>query len=351
MNCSFRIIGNSMPEYYRFSFSVTPEKKIFLKRIDCSENLGWPNSFFVELSNEKNESQLLEIPASPINTFESTSVPWISLSSKPPRETWKIPPLIFQCWKSHTVSPEMGEALSSFKNQKGYQHFLLDDQQCYQQLLADFGQRYADAFALLVPGAFKADFWRYCILYKYGGVYSDAKATLLRDLDEIIRPDDELVLVRDVPASCLLNAFIAAKPGHPLLKITIERCLHNIENRLYGVDPLDVTACHLLGRAFCQWKGQPDDTCILEAGKDSTTQIFKRSIDRKYIISAQGDMLIKKEYDSYYKKDVDVSFHYPILWHNNVIYYDQLIKKIEEQEKNNKQKEDTTSAPSTNTQT
>ena len=327
MNVSIRIVNPTFPEYYRFTFCMPETKKLIVQRTDCSESEGWPNSFFVRLTNEKNESQLLEVPAHTENRYECGSVPWIALTERPHRSTWKIPPVIFQCWKSKEVSPEMNQALESFRSQKGYQHFLFGDEECYKQLLMDFGQRYADAFALLVPGAYRADFWRYCILYKYGGIYSDAKATLYRDLDEILRPQDDLLLVRDVPASCLLNAFIACSPGHPLLKIAIDRCLHNIENRLYGVDPLDVTACHLLGRALCQWKGQPDDTCVLDAGSDLTTQIFKRSGDRKYIISADGDLLLQKEYESYYKKDVDVSFHYPVLWHNKVIYYDQLLEK------------------------
>lgn len=333
-----------MPEYYRFSFAINENKKILVKRVDISESdeQGWPNSFFVRISNEKNESQLVEIPSSPKNIFESSSVPWISFTERIPRTSWTIPPHIFQCWKNKEVSPEMDQALQSFKSQKGYQHFLFSDQECYNQLLVDYGQRFADAFASLVPGAFKADFWRYCVLYKYGGVYSDAKATLLRDLDEIIRPQDELILVRDLPASCLLNAFIACKAGHPLLKITIDRCLYNIENKLYGVDPLDVTACHLLGRAFCQWKGQPDDTCILDAGQDSTMQILKRSECKKYIVTSTGDNLLKKEYESYYKKDVDVSVHYPILWYNRVIYHDQLMAKMDEQEKAEREKKTVT---------
>lgn len=324
-----------MPDYYKFSFSINENKKVLVKRIDISESeqQGWSNSFFVKIYNEQNDFQLVEIPSSTSNTFETNSVPWICLTERKPRNYWNIPPIIFQCWKTTEVSMEMGQALQTFKNQPGYQHFFFSDKQCYEQILTDYGKRHADAFALLVPGAFKADFWRYLVLYKYGGIYSDAKASLLVNLDDIIRPQDELILVRDVPASCLLNAFIACKPGHPVLKIAIDRCLHNIENRLYGVDPLDATACHLLGRAFCEWKGQPDDTCILDAGQDSTMQMLKRSPCGKFIVNSEGQHLLKKEYESYYKKDVDVSLHYPILWYNKVIYYDQLIEKMNQQDK------------------
>ena len=30
-----------------------------------------------------------------------------------------------------------------------------------------------NAYDSLIPGAYKADLFRYCVLYKYGGIYSD----------------------------------------------------------------------------------------------------------------------------------------------------------------------------------
>ena len=32
-----------------------------------------------------------------------------------------------------------------------------------------------EAFNKLIPGAYKADLWRYCVLYKLGGIYLDIK--------------------------------------------------------------------------------------------------------------------------------------------------------------------------------
>lgn len=161
------------------------------------------------------------------------------------------------------------------------------------------------------------------MLYRFGGVYSDAKATLLRPLDEILRPQDELVVVRDIPRTCLLNGFIACRPQHPLMKIVIDMVLQRVEAREYGEDPLDITGPHIFGRAFCRWKGMPDDTLTLEMGITSTMQILGRSEDKQHIISPEGENLLIKEYETYYKNDVDVSLHYPRLWALKAIYGDQ----------------------------
>ena len=38
-----------------------------------------------------------------------------------------------------------------------------------------FSKRVLYAYDKLIPGAFKADLWRYCIIYINGGIYIDIK--------------------------------------------------------------------------------------------------------------------------------------------------------------------------------
>jgi mannosyltransferase OCH1-like enzyme len=159
-------------------------------------------------------------------------------------------------------------------------------------------------------------------LYKFGGVYADAKTKLLRPLDEIIRPDDELVLVRDLPKQCLLNGFIACRAEHPLLKHAIDISLERIEAREYGKDALDITGPSIFARAFCRWMGHPEETMTMDMGYTSTFQMLGRTSDKKYIISPEGETLLQKEYDSYYTEDINVNFHYPKLWGIRAVYGD-----------------------------
>ena len=44
------------------------------------------------------------------------------------------------------------------------------------------------------PGAFKADLWRYSVLYAYGGVYLDDDSDIKTPLDEVIGIDDFLIM-------------------------------------------------------------------------------------------------------------------------------------------------------------
>jgi hypothetical protein len=295
--------------------------QLFVQRTDNSG--GWSKAFFVTIQNHLGEYQQIEISKCETNILIMPVNLYIQLRHKPERQFWKIPALIFQTWKDGPKTEEMTKAIKSFQDQPGYTHICWNDVECRNFLFNIYGERYAKAYVSLVPGAYRADFWRYCMLYKFGGIYVDAKTSCLRPLDEIIRPDDELIVVRDLPKSCLLNGFIACRPGHPLLEIVIERVLQNIENRSYGSSPLDITGPHIFAKAFCQWKGFPDDTMALFAGYTQTTQMLARDEDKVHIISPEGEQLFVKEYASYYKNDVDVSTHYPQLWASRAVYSDQ----------------------------
>jgi hypothetical protein len=305
-----------------WSFKLeSQENRLIVQRTDISG--GWSKEFFIKIQNHMGDYQHLEIPKCETTILVMPIHLYIPIRQKPERQFWKIPPFIFQTWKEGTKTDEMVKAIDSFQKQPGYTHICWNDIECRNFLFHSYGERYAKAYISLVPGAYRADFWRYCMLYKFGGIYVDAKTTCLRPLDEIIRPDDELILVRDIPKSCLLNGFIACRPAHPLLSIVIERVLQNIESHSYGTSPLDITGPHIFAKAFCQWRGYPDDTMSLFAGYTHTLQMLARDEDKVHIVSPEGERLFVKEYASYYKNDIDISTHYPQLWASRAVYSDQ----------------------------
>jgi len=54
-------------------------------------------------------------------------------------------------------------------------HYLFHDAECRDFIAQEYPPDVLMAYDRLIPTAFKADLWRYCVLYKYGGVYLDAK--------------------------------------------------------------------------------------------------------------------------------------------------------------------------------
>jgi mannosyltransferase OCH1-like enzyme len=59
--------------------------------------------------------------------------------------------------------------------------------------MKSMGERYLRIYDVLLPAAYKADVWRYTVVYKYGGCYMDAGSITVRPLVELLRPEDEFV--------------------------------------------------------------------------------------------------------------------------------------------------------------
>lgn len=95
-------------------------------------------------------------------------------------------------------------------------------------------------------GAAMADFFRYLLLYREGGVYLDIKSSMEKPLDEIIQADDQYLLsywqndangsMKDLgkyidipdPLGEFQQWYIITVPGHPFLKSVIETVCHNV---------------------------------------------------------------------------------------------------------------------------
>ena len=70
---------------------------------------------------------------------------------------------------------------------------LYDDSLCEQFLLKEYGSLHADIFNFIPDGPIKSDFWRVCIINKYGGLYVDADIEPIAALSQYIEPDDYFV--------------------------------------------------------------------------------------------------------------------------------------------------------------
>ena len=82
-----------------------------------------------------------------------------------------IPKNIYACYKTKNVPNYVRDDWINLN--PDYNFILYDDNDCRSFLKEKFGQEYVNLFNFLKDGAIKADFWRVCILYLYGGVYVD----------------------------------------------------------------------------------------------------------------------------------------------------------------------------------
>jgi hypothetical protein len=155
-----------------------------------------------------------------------------------------IPRIIHQTWYEPVTKekyPNMSRLIESFK-QSGWEYQFYDDARAVEFLRENFPPQVLDAYESIMPGAFKADLFRYCVLLIVGGVYADMDVLLESHLDELLTGDVGFMVPIDEPGSkighrsCLWNGLLAVAPGHPFLAKTIELVVNNVRNRFTSVD-------------------------------------------------------------------------------------------------------------------
>eukprot|EP00948_MAST-09A_sp_MAST-9A-sp1_P003465 g3465.t1 len=184
----------------------------------------------------------------------------------------------------------------------GYSVLFLDDKDASKFLSERFPESVQKSFHALIPGAYKADLLRYCLLYEYGGIYSDVKHTFMKPLKELYTSDDTLVLTDDIPHGRhgrnsrvtypgIQISLLIARPRQPVFKRAIEMIVENVTLQQYGNSFLDVTGPGLFFRALLSETSQEytmlykqtangtlvdaDDNVIVVCKPDSTKQAFQ----------------------------------------------------------------------------
>jgi hypothetical protein len=143
-----------------------------------------------------------------------------------------IPKRIYQTWKTKNLPRGISIVVKQMMLlNPGYTHYLYDDREIDDFMKTHYYGRVYNAFSQLAIGAARADLWRYCILYKYGGVYLDIDAGITKSLDGLIRLDDDAVITREQVEGLFNQWILIFSKGHPILKAVIDECLDNIESR------------------------------------------------------------------------------------------------------------------------
>lgn len=147
-------------------------------------------------------------------------------------------------------SAEMRRNIASFKAvYPDAKYRLYDDPSIASLLEQHFEPDVVAAYHDLTPFAFKADLARYCLLFHFGGLYSDLSHLHLRPIEP--EPDTRLLVFRDMaghPSWATSNALIFAIAGHPALKRAIDGIVAAHKAKSYGTHPLDVTGPYFWGR-------------------------------------------------------------------------------------------------------
>jgi hypothetical protein len=170
----------------------------------------------------------------------------------------RIPKIIHQTWSEPLTKeryPNWSQLQMSLRNQEGYDYRFYTDNEARELVKSHFPPEVVQAYDDLLPGAYKADLFRYCVLLIHGGVYADVDVLVVSKLDALITDDVGFVIPLDLQrfppsdgALCLWNGFMAASPGHPYLAKAIENVVNAVRNRYNYVDFAHMVTCPFKAR-------------------------------------------------------------------------------------------------------
>jgi len=222
-----------------------------------------------------------------------------------------IPPNLFQTWHTKNLPPLMSNAVSNLrKNNPRFNYQLYDDNDCREFIKNNFAENILNAYDRLIPGAYKADLWRYCILYKKGGVYLDIKYVPFNHFKLINLLEKEHFCL-DIDNNSIYNAIIVAKRGNSILLQAINQIVIHVQQKYYGGGCLDPTGPGLLARYF----SRDEKNCM------DLKHEFHLSFNYRFILF--NNFYIFKSYNGYlneHNKHKKVE-HYSDLWSRRAIYY------------------------------
>ena len=159
-----------------------------------------------------------------------------------------IPLNIFQTWSTLNLTPYLSESVNNIKNNNPeFNYELYDDQMCHDFIKTHFKPDVLYTYDKILPGAYKSDFWRYCILYIKGGIYLDIK---FKSNVKLIYLTDREYLVRDRIGinnkKGIYQAIMICKKENILLKKLINHIVHRCKNNIMGLNPLELTGPQLV---------------------------------------------------------------------------------------------------------
>lgn len=143
-----------------------------------------------------------------------------------------IPMNIYLSWHTHDLPLKMKANIEELKQKNPeFQFYIFDQKESREIIKTYYTEQVLDAYDTLIPAAFKSDLWRYCMLFKFGGIYIDIKYHFI-DNNKFSDFIDKEYFVLEKPM--YLNTTV-----WPKLTITYEEEYKMINSKTYYNDVKD----------------------------------------------------------------------------------------------------------------
>ena len=182
----------------------------------------------------------MAIPKTIYQTFNTTRLPWLT--------KWHI-------YQMKKLNPE-------------YSYEFFDDSRISSFIYEEYGENVFALYDKLYIGAAKADFFRYAVLYRKGGVYLDIDSLFKVKLDTFILPEDHAIIAFEKSEEFYIQFALFYEAGHPFLKKALDIIMDNILANRYPHDVHKMTGPSAYTLAIHECIGESGETGYRQVGVD-----------------------------------------------------------------------------------
>ena len=294
---SYEIINQNKDSFHLVIYFINIHKiEIIIRKLNSMN--GWNNDIKIKLYNiDKNNNQILSLGSSDENTKIIELYSNFKIEEKPIKDLKYIPKKIIQTHKNICDNLYHYNAVMTLLEQNpSYEYFFYNDndarefiQEHFQEHLVVKDENQVVAvlrvYDLIVPGAIKADLFRYCYLFINGGIYIDSKISSFIQFDDLIDENDKKILVKDDAPNSIYNGIMIMEKGNEdLLKIII-KLIDNVLKNEYLNDIHEPTGNKLLYHYL----------------SESTLKLKKE----KNVIKINNEIIFNCIYPNYYQENYE----------------------------------------------
>lgn len=271
-------------------------------------------------------------------------------TAKVKRKNIKVPLIIYQTWHTKDLPPKMKLCVEKLKRDNPeFEHHLYDLEDCREFIKMNYSKEILETYDSLVPISYKSDLWRYCVLYKKGGVYLDIKyqcengfkllemtyeyetftldrpygnpnISFEKELEILNNPDfyngvkNMITDWKDKKIGLVTTPLVSVREN-PIFMDCINQIVKNVKSGFYGFNALYPTGPGLLGEKY--FKGN-------YYNKINKFKYFN-SINGTYMMDKKRKILsqypeYRAEQKEYGEKNKNGEKYYSVLWSENGIY-------------------------------
>lgn len=262
------------------------------------------------------------------NAVVFTDCPEITLSF---RVRGQVPFILHRIWECDEIPEHHIAAINSWTHRSANGFVALWTRQMRELFISrQYGGTGLELYQRLVPGAYRADLFRYAIMYRIGGIYSDIDSTL-----QLALPDSffsGVTVAVDLEPTRLLNgAILMAPPNNGLFMCAVGEVFDHAERREQFDSDLDVSGPGVLGECLRHITGKDYSKFNHNFSSELGVIGFRLlkselAADGQHIVKLHDESILislepgGKEYDRRVSSMCDPGEHYSVLHRKKGVY-------------------------------